>query len=224
VVHHEADAGPAQCRRCLDQLVLLTVDLQEPPHLPDPGQQPIGAWLHELAHAVGGEIEADPDHAPIGQRAQGMVGDVRARQGDALQPSLAGGEAVQQTTVVGAVGPGADQQAVRQPVGLEHREELCRRARLARMGLVHDIRRVRIGAAAEHVGVAIGRAGPKLTARHALEGPDRDDVEGSHEPVLRRVATAARACQGRAAAGGSSARCRRLSATGPCSKVVETTA
>jgi hypothetical protein len=78
VVDHDADAGSHEDRRGRDQLVLLAMDLEEPAHLLDPGEQPVGARLGELPHPAGGEVDAEQaavvgavrlgaDQQPVGQ-------------------------------------------------------------------------------------------------------------------------------------------------------------
>ena len=67
MIDHQPHAGLADDRRGLDELVLLAMDLQEPAHLLDAREQAVRARFVELAHAVGGEIEADADDAGVGE-------------------------------------------------------------------------------------------------------------------------------------------------------------
>ena len=202
VVDHDPDSRPADDGRRKGQLVLLAVDLEEPAHLLQPGEQPRGGGVVELRHAEGAEIEAHPDHAAVGERSQLTVGDVGLHQGDALETSRSGGKAVEQAAIVGAVRLGADQEPMRQAVRVEHGQEPRHAARLARMRLVGRIRRIRKAGAAEHVGVAVGsaqrlHASPpqERSVRRLSRNPDRRSrISGAPMPRIAFSVAASMPC------------------------------
>ena len=132
------------------------MDLQEPAHLLDAREQAVRARFVELAHAVGGEIEADADDAGVGECAKLAIRDRGLDQRDALEPSARGRDAVEHAAIVVAVGLRGDHQAVGHLVRVEHREEIRHGAHLARLRPIDQIFGERILRPAEDMRVAVG--------------------------------------------------------------------
>ena len=155
VVDDEAHSGLAQERRRGGQLVLLAMDLQEPVDLPDAGEQAIRARLGQFGEAVRAEVHPNADHAAIGKRREVAIGDRGRHQRDALQASPARSDRVEHAAIVAAVRLCADQEAVRQAVGVEHGQKAGDAPALARVGNVDRLRGEWIRGIAKDVRVAI---------------------------------------------------------------------
>ena len=134
------------------------MNLHEPVHFFHAREQTVRARLDEFAHAVGHQVDADADHAAIGERFQLALGQAGFHQRDAFETSAGMGDGVEHAAIIPAIRPGADQQTVCQSMRIEHRAELSGRAGLAGVRLVVHGGRKRVLVAAKNMGVTIDGA------------------------------------------------------------------
>lgn len=124
VVDHHAAAGLQQGRHDIGQARRLHMDLDMPAERVDAVEQVAPGGRRQAGQVQPDQVQADADHAGLGQGAQPGVVDGGIHHRHAAQPRRRGAQRLEQMAVVGAQEAGLHQYAVRQPVRVQQAQVL----------------------------------------------------------------------------------------------------
>ncbi|MNL35366.1 hypothetical protein D3C87_1573960 [compost metagenome] len=174
MVHHDAAAGRQQGGHHAVQAGCLQVDLYMPAQRVDAAQQDLPDRRVQGGQIEPDQVQADADHAGLGQGPQFGFGYVRRHHGHAAQASGGGAQRLHQMAVVGAQEAGLHQHAVAQPMRVQQAQVVGQR------GIVIGCMAAGVGkrqALPEYMGVGVdggagdGRGQIGLLILHARHGP-----------------------------------------------------